>query len=132
MSDENAGCGCLFIIAVLGGIGYGIYSWADSQNYVPHSVETTITAKPNWLVGESKECQSEVDNYAALAKKYGGVSSDDSADGYTMAAVSCDDGENHRIKITFYGKKYQPEHRFIKWSCTRETDSFTCRQTGAE
>ncbi len=125
MSDENGTWGCLVSLVVLGAVGYGIYGCADSQNFVPHSVETLITAQPNWLVGEMKNCSSEVldpDMAREFGKEYG----------YVAEFISCDDGPAHMIKVTFQAPLIQPGHRSIKWHCTRETDSFTCRQTGTE
>jgi len=34
------------------------------------------------------------------------------------------------VKITFYGRVEQPEYEWVQWRCTRNEDSFTCRQTG--
>jgi hypothetical protein len=125
MSDESDGWGCLGGLIVLGLIGYGAYYAADQQGYAQHSVETTITAQQNWLVGEVKDCYSNVlDSKTAtqLGKE----------DGYVATFINCDNGPAHTIKVTLYGQLNQPEHNLIRWRCTRETDDFTCRQTGTD
>jgi len=114
---------------VIGTIVYGIYAFADYEGYIQHTVETTITARSDWLVGESKVCYSGTLNSvgaALLGKEVG----------YAMSSVSCDDGPDHKMKVTFYGRKVQTDHAFANWRCTRNevsflnNNSFTCYQTG--
>ena len=76
-----------------------------------HEVESTITAEPNWLVGEIKTCDS-FDPEGALST------------GSTAArALGVSD---RRMKITFYGREKQPEYEVVTWNCTRTQNSFTC------
>ena len=51
--------------------------------------------------------------------------------GYAISQVNCDGGPEHSVKITFFGRTEQPEYAWITWRCTRNEDSFTCKQTGA-
>lgn len=127
-------------------IGYGIYCgyrWLDSLGWVSHREETVITARSDWLVGESKDCWSAPVNYwAAQVAKYGGVTLDksgslidDSMSAYVMSSVSCDDGPQHKMKVTFWGRKMQTDYRTVTWHCTKEQvlfsgNTFTCYQTG--
>jgi hypothetical protein len=77
-----------------------------------HEVESTITAEPNWLVGEIKTCYSF------------------DPEGVTLGRIDCDTGHSgvsdRRMKITFYGREKQPEYEVVTWNCTRTQDSFTC------
>ncbi len=102
---------------------FGIYSAMDENSQVPHSVETSISAQENWLVGESKECTSPV-----LDTKTAHYINQEP--GYVASFVSCDNGPQHAIKVTFYGQLNQPEHKLITWRCTRESEGFTCKQKG--
>jgi hypothetical protein len=106
-------------------IGYGAYQWTNSQRYVSHTVETSITAQPNWLVGEVKDCLSPVLHCktAPLFKQ---------ETGYVASSLNCDNGPSHTIKVTIHAPLLQPEHKSISWRCTRETEGFSCEQTGAE
>ena len=142
-------CRMIGILTVVIGIvvgGYFTYTFADNEGYISHTVETTITARSNWLVGESKDCWLAPNNYfAALAKKYGGVVVDksgnvidDSMAAYVMSSVDCDDGPQHKMKVVFYGRKFQDEYKIVTWRCTRNAVSFlnntafTCYQTGGQ
>ena len=123
-TKQTEGVGAVFIIGAIIAIAFG-YQQLDSAGWIPHEVDSAITAESNWLVGETKECTSlTVD--AATAK---------SKDEETWSAVDslvCDNGPIHKIKITFYGRTAQPEYLYAHWKCTRISDSFTCRETGGE
>jgi hypothetical protein len=125
MSDENSGLGCLFILLMMGACGYWVYLWVDSQGYIQHSVETSISAKQEWLVGEMKDCLS-----FPLTPKNASVSHQQ--DGYVGDSLTCDDGPFHRITVKLYGQLEQPGRKVVTWHCTRESEGFTCRQTGAD
>jgi hypothetical protein len=117
--------GYLTILCIVGYAIYGGYGWLDSIGWISHQEETVITARSDWLVGESKECWSATlgsDGAALAGKKVG----------YAMPAVSCDDGPEHKMTITFYGRVEQPDHNLVKWRCTKGMISFTCYQTGGE
>lgn len=133
--------------AILYLVGFGIYQGyvcLDSLGWISHREETVITAQSDWLAGESKDCWSAPnDYYTALAKKYGGVSIDksgkvidDSMAGYVMSTVTCDHGPEHKMKVTFYGRKIQDDYKVVTWRCMKGEDSifgngmFTCYQTG--
>jgi hypothetical protein len=115
----------IFGWCAFGLILWGIYYAADTAGYVPHSIETSITAQPNWLVGETKECFSPIldaKTAAQLGKETGDPAS----------LIYCDDGPEHIIKVTVFGNLEQLGHKTATWRCTREADSFTCRQIGAK
>ncbi len=52
--------------------------------------------------------------------------------GYAMSGVTCDDGPEHKMKVTFYGRQVQTEYNAVSWRCTKGMISFTCYQTGGE
>jgi hypothetical protein len=109
---------CLLVLAmiVLG------YQAVDDDGWIPHREETTITAQSNWFQGESKDCISNpLDPRTAQAMK--------KPEGYAMSKILCDDGPEHVVRITFYGRLEQPQHTWVAWRCTRNSDSFTCKQT---
>jgi hypothetical protein len=87
-------------------------SLLDSYGLMSHEVESTITAEPNWLVGEIKTCYSF------------------DPEGVTLGRIDCDTGHSgvsdRRMKITFYGREKQPEYEVVTWNCTRTEKSFTC------
>ncbi len=112
----------LVFTGLLAGI-FGIYSWLDESRQIAHQEETVITARSDWLVGESKDCRS-----ATLSSDVSSHLGKES--GYAMAYISCDDGPEHQMKIRFYGQKIQTEYKAVNWRCTRNEVSFTCNQTG--
>jgi hypothetical protein len=111
--------------------GIGPATWgelADSvlpDGYSQHSVETWISVGDGWIGGETKACKSYplIPPKATYSKK---------GRGYAVDSFYCDDGAMHMVKTNLYGHLYQPEHRIAYWQCTRESESFTCRQTGGE
>jgi hypothetical protein len=123
--------GWLFLLGFVGYVIYGGYEWLDSNGWISHREETAITARNDWLAGESKECWSAPlsNDGAALLKK---------EVGYAISDVSCDDGPVHNMKVTFYGRKVQPEYKVATWRCTRNEvsflndNTFTCYQTGGQ
>ena len=109
----------------------GPASWADVSDwimpdgYAEHTVETSISAQPNWLVGETKECYSAILD-PSTAYHLGRES------GYVASSIECDDGPHHDMQVKIYGRLEQPENKpFAIWNCTHNADGFTCRQTGA-
>ena len=106
-------------------IAFGVYGWVDSAGYISHREETVISARSDWLVGESKECTTSTLNSdsAALLNK---------SIGFAMASVACDGGIDHKMEVTFYGRKVQPEYNTVTWRCIRNETSFTCYQTGGQ
>jgi uncharacterized membrane protein len=123
----------IFVRVFLPDSGIGPASWADvydwimPDGYSRHSVETSISAQENWFVGEIKDCYSsplisEIANHLNNRKE----------PGYVASSINCDDGPKHMVTVTLYGRLNQPEHRTAYWRCTRESEGFTCRQTGAE
>jgi hypothetical protein len=99
--------------------------WIISNGYVPHSIETVISVDQNWINGETKSCKSylRIPQSATFFRK---------GFGYVGDSFYCDDGPMHRVNVTLYGRLNQPEHTIAYWQCTRNAESFTCRQVGAE
>lgn len=125
------GWGCLILLCIVGYAIYGGYEWLDSIGWISHREETVISARSDWLPGESKECLS-------YTRKREWATFQDKDVGYAMPWVKCDDGPDHHMKVTFYGRKVQPEYQTIGWRCSRNEvsflndNSFTCYQTGGE
>jgi hypothetical protein len=123
--------GWLILFFIIGCAIYGGYEGLDSIGWISHREDTMISARSDWLVGESKECWSATlnsDGATLLGKEVG-----------SMSGVSCDDGPEHNIKVTFYGRKVQPEYKTVSWRCTRnevsflnDNNSFACYQTGGQ
>ena len=133
---------CAFIQSAI----HSEYKRLDSFGWIPHQEETVITASSDWLVGESKECWSARNSdYADLANKFHGATADQlakaidpSTAGDVLSSVSCDDGPQHKMKVTFYGRRIQHDNKIVTWRCTREQPifligtRFTCYQTGGK
>jgi hypothetical protein len=144
MKETAAGLGCAALLVIIGCAIYGANERLDSLGWISHQEKTLITAGGDWLVGEDKDCWSApVNYYAALAKKYGGLTVDKSGKAiddrmvdYVMSSINCDDGPQHRMKVKFYGRRFQTDYKVVTWRCTREQTSFlngtafTCYQTG--
>lgn len=129
LKETAAGWGSLILgFLVLGFIVsliVGGYDGLDSVGWISHREDTVITAGSNWLVGESKECFSMTLNATGAAQLGEPV-------GYAMSGVTCDDGPEHKMKVTFYGRQVQTEYNAVSWRCTKGMISFTCYQTGGE
>lgn len=121
--DSNV-IGTLAILALLALGGWILFQLLDSTGWVSHTVQSTITAQSNWMVGESKDCFS----YTLDAKSAYALGKEP---GYALSKVECDNGPGHDISITFWGQENQPGKWAALWRCTRSVDSFTCKQTGA-
>jgi hypothetical protein len=120
---DAAGVGCLVVLGVIAAICYGGYTGIDSVGWIPHREDSVVTAEANWFVGESKDCMSyPLDDKTAQATG--------KTKGYAIAQVNCDGGPEHSVRVTFFGRTEQPEYGWISWRCTRNEDSFTCKQTG--
>jgi hypothetical protein len=89
-----------------------------------HRQDSVITAESNWFVGESKDCTS----YPLDEKTAHGM---EKPTGYAISKISCDGGPEHIVKITFLDRTEQPDHSWVRWRCTRNQDSFTCKETDA-
>ena len=109
----------LLVLSVI----YGVFAELDKAGWISHTKETTITAQSNWIVGENKTCISfpaepqiakslKIENYDVTHK------------------VICDQGEDHNINVTFYGRTERQEKsvqsRGVRWKCIKKTDSFVC------
>ena len=85
-AKTEEGLGCLIVIAVIAAIFWAAHDELDSNGWIPHNEETTITAQPSWFVGESKECVSYPPFNQAEAYPLG------KPVGYAVARMKCDDG----------------------------------------
>jgi len=110
----------------------GPSSWADvadwimPDGYVQHSVETSISMQDDWIIGETKECVSAALDFRT-AQHLG------EEPGYVAPSIACDNkGTEHSVTVKLYRRLNQPEHFLVYWRCTRESESFICRQTGAD
>ena len=123
--------GVLAIVALIGCALYVICSSnptvpkeLDATGYISHRVESTITADSGWINGEARNCISkplDTQNARELDKPAG----------YALWGLDCGGQDWHRITITFWGSTIQPGKSAAYWNCTRTSDSFTCKQTGA-
>lgn len=104
----------LLIGGLIGGCVAG-YEKLDSTGLLLHKRESVITAQANWFVGESKDCTSSPDGFGV-------------AKGNAVQSLSCDDGPEHRVRITFFGRVNQPEYVLVQWKCTRSAEGFTCSE----
>ena len=117
-------------LLLLAALVYGSWWWVQKNYMDPggwdsHTVESTITAQTGWMVGESKSCLS-IPLDAQIARAVG------KEPGYAFFYVNCDDGPERKIQVTFWGAENQQKSKVAYWNCTRTTDSFTCKQTGAD
>lgn len=87
--EAGAGLGCLILLCFVGFAIDGGYEWLDSIGWISHREETVISARNDWLVGESKECSSPTLNSHGAALLGEQI-------GYAMSSVSCDDGPEHK------------------------------------
>jgi hypothetical protein len=118
--------GAILLLLSLGGWGgFDLFHWTPLLSYIPHTVESSITVDQDWLVGESKKCTSVIIP-SVLANSIKMKA------GYAVLSFHCDDGPFRDMKFRIFGRTEQPEHKVAKWRCTRESEGFTCRQTGAE
>ena len=112
------------IVLVVGGLMVigALWRFWDNSGYHPHTVEAFITARSDWLEGESKKCSSKpVDEEMASVMKVPLYS--------VTNSVICDNGDLHQIKITFWGRTTRPEpwaQDGVTWKCTKKPGEFVC------
>ena len=124
-SNDNWGCGCLFILAILCAGGFAIFEWSESAGYTPHTHTVDMYMKADWLVGENRTCIAS--QTVPQGKQDPVISSIDCpVGGYTE--------EPHNMEIKFWGRISRPEiligrkaeETHFEWRCKREADGFTC------
>ena len=115
--DKVGTLGCLLLLFLGCIFCIWVYQKIDALGWVRHSVDSTITAQTNWLIGESKGCYT----YPILVDPPKGEKI-----GYALGQVNCDNGPLHDMKIAFYGRITQPEYGVIYWKCTRKESGFEC------
>ena len=126
MRNGSSGVSWIFValLSLLPCLGLALH-WAGSHGRISHTVDTTITARPDWFIAQSKECVSyPMDAQAATAAHQDA--------GYAVDAVYCDSGPARQIKVTFYGRLSQPEYDVVNWRCERNSDGFTCYELSGE
>jgi len=121
--ESARGLAYLFVLGVVAYPAYAIYAAIDSSGWIPHREDGVITAQANWFVGESKDCMSYPLDIGAARTLH-------KMKGDAITKISCDDGPDHNVKITFWGRTEQPEYSWVRWQCTRNEGSFTCKQVG--
>ncbi len=110
------------VLAFLGSMFYGGWEIANEAGWVSHERTTVITARADWLIGESKTCESF--RLTADAAKL--FNADENS---VIQRINCDGGAEHTISVTFWGRIVRPDRRAIvgvNWRCVKKIDSFTC------
>ena len=111
-AEMSPAAALLSCVLFLGGILYGAFWVIDSAGYVSHTRTVAIDVNAKWLVGETKQCASYVQD-----SKFN--------------SVSCGlSDETKQMQVEFYGRMEQPEYRAVQWDCRRLSQSFICQQTG--
>jgi hypothetical protein len=103
---------------VLGLGGWGMvagYRSVDRAGMVPHDADASISAAPDWFVGQTKACQSQ-------------PVTDGPSRGYALSSLKCDDGPLRQIRIRFWGRRSQAEYGAVAWNCQREETRFVCSE----
>ncbi len=115
--------------------GPRVYDLADSEGWIPHPEESWISADGTWLVGESRICTSSpyrsdpvLDEFERKINADTVAPEPQRSVGYAFSNLTCDAGPAHRIKITFWGRREQPEYISVSWKCTRGSSDFTCTE----
>ena len=123
-SNDSAGLGCLFLLAIVAGIGYWIYSASNDAGWVPHNEAVDLYFKEEWLVGENKNCTG-FQSYPDGPNNSPKLTSLDCADDATFST------KPHNITIKFWGKVSRPEMAknglWLSWQCTRTAEGFVCK-----
>lgn len=121
--SENTGC--LIFLAIVIGIGYGVYSVirnaTDDTGWVSHDKAVDVYMKGDWLVGENRVCD--------------GIQKPQADGTYLVDALICPSDapvdNPHNITVRFWGKISRPDavrqDRLPTWQCTRNSDGFTCK-----
>lgn len=105
-------------LAVAAGIGVVVvgasvaYRAADGAGVVQHNRQEVITASADWMPGETRTCTSFGHN--------------------AFAFLNCGGGRPRLMAVRFFGREQQPEYSLVFWKCTRNDDSFTCREAAGE
>ena len=134
--------GCTVLVALLAAalwtvfvFGPRVYDLADSEGWIPHQEESWISADGTWLVGESKICTSSpyrsdpvLDEFDRKFNARPTSPEPQRSVGYAFSNLTCDAGPKHRITITFWGRRDQPEYISVSWKCTRGASDFTCTE----
>lgn len=95
------------------------YWFIDHAGYIQHTRTVNITASGAWLTGERKPCVS-------YPFQGGGIGSSIDCDDYTTFMPK------KTMEVIFYGRMSQPDHVKLLWDCRRDSQSFTCWQTGGQ
>ena len=99
------------ILAVVLGASWWGYAGADELGWIPHSRTLTVSYRPDWVVGEFRNCFTRFD-------------------GQQPGSLSCNreyDSENQidhrRFMVRFWGRV---DNEPVVWTCRRREDIFVC------
>jgi hypothetical protein len=108
----------LFLLAVIIGVPWVIYSKLDNAGYIPHHAAVTLHFNGNWLIGEDRQC-----NAAATNLEISDVFCN-------SAELLSSELESHHVNIKFWGEISSASRNFPtdwQWRCVRSSDGeFTC------
>jgi hypothetical protein len=126
------------MLAALAQLGY---KRLDSIGWIPHhdSMNVCLPTGDSWAVGESRVCRAyPLDTTEArLVNRSMELSA--------IKTLDCRSEENfiyvgeevgawydllpNEAPVTFWGRTEQPEYEWIRWNCTRYSNSFVCKET---
>lgn len=123
-------------------LAYTAYARLDSLGWIPHYAEVDInyetgiddeSAAEKWTVGKSKDCVCYPEDPVEaprlnLSAELSAISPLDCRNDIVWDDVS--PPPPLHAPVTFWGRTEQPEYEWIKWHCTRNLHSLTCKQTG--
>jgi len=115
--------GCFGFLLLVGMCLVAAWNWTDSEGWIPHQKDTTITARADWFDGEIKDCISYVPQAGTVGSKDGGSA---------VAELYCDSGPEREVSVTFWGRLSQPEYDVVNWKCKRDSGGFTCYELSGE
>jgi len=146
------GCGCLFLLIVIGSIAYGVYSyahdWLDEAGWIEHSYDTPVWMEGEWLTGEYRICQmpgpvwGKLPTYAHLLCGKGLQNADDGVwpapfrDGLSdreyagvFSIGHWDTVEHyfHVLPVQYWGRIDRSDRTTFSWSCQREENGLVCK-----
>ena len=122
-SSDGSGIGCLFLLFVVGGVGYAAYSALDDAGWIQHTHEVNMYMQSDWLQGENRPC---------IGLQTLGTPTTPPE----IASLFCPEDYagsiSHDLTVKFWGKVSRPGPRTVwgaryRWRCTRDTDGFVCR-----
>ncbi len=123
-------------VLALAVLAYAQYKRLDSMGWIPHreNVDLSMDILDKWDVGESKDCMSYplTDELAKITNRSMEVSAIKPLDcNRPGLIIETDLGQQlPNVPITFWGRTEQSAYEWVVWRCTRNSDSFICKQIG--